>query len=463
MPDNDELMLSGGGTTTVASDAMLADAQALDVVRHGLDGILGDLQIAATVGDPLDDLERSLMVARSARDHAESLASNVTLAMRAYSEADARAEQTAIDTGAALGFLSGAALSGWLLAVLGPLGAPVAGLTAPWLARSLTDDIAPVGPDDVSMTDDSIRVLSDPAVVTSIRVAVSSADEAVLGFGGVPAMTELALAAVGVTGVSATGSMLASFGSTAGLFAESPVAITRTQTSPAPVTSGFDDRLGKIPLPQTAPGGAQIRIDTITSGTAPPRFEVYVGGTVDFRPLPDVDAFDLTSNVTGVAGLPAGSLRAVQQAMEQAGVTPGSPVTFTGYSQGGMVAAVLAASGDYNVQGVVTVAAPAGSVQLPTGIPAVIVEHTDDFVPALGGVQTNTEALIVQRLAFESAADLPPGLAAPAHRMPYYRETAAIMDQARSAQLVDARRQLDAFSADADSIVSTYYYASRPG
>jgi pimeloyl-ACP methyl ester carboxylesterase len=231
----------------------------------------------------------------------------------------------------------------------------------------------------------------------------------------------------------------------------------------AALSSGFDARLSKIPLPETAPGGAQIRIDTILSDSASPRFEVYIGGTVDFRALPAQDAFDLTSNVTGVAGLPAGSLRAVQQAMEQAGVTSSSQVTFTGYSQGGMVAAVLAASGDYNVQGVVTVAAPAGNVQLPAGIPAVIVEHTDDFIPALGGVQTNTEALVVQRRAFESVSELPAGLAAPAHRMSYYRETAVIMDQGTSAQLLDVRRQLDAFSAGAHSVVSSYYYASRGG
>jgi pimeloyl-ACP methyl ester carboxylesterase len=238
------------------------------------------------------------------------------------------------------------------------------------------------------------------------------------------------------------------------------VAVTRTQTGAAALTNGVDGRLGRIPLPESAPGGAQIRIDIIISATGPPRFEVYIGGTVDFRALAADDAFDLTSNVAGVGGLPAGGIRAVRQAMLDAGIAPDSQVTFTGYSQGGMVAAALAASGDYNVQGVVTVAAPAGNVQLPAGIPALIIEHTDDFIPALGGVQTNTEALVVQREAF-AANDEPPGLAAPAHRMPYYRETAALMDQARSEQLVDARHQLDAFSAGAESIVSSYYYASR--
>jgi hypothetical protein len=439
---------------------MLADAHALDVIQLGLTAMLGDLRIAAAAGEHPDVLEFVEVAVRAARDHVAELVSAVTWSMQRYSEAEAAAEQTAIGAGAVLGFGAGVALSGWLLAVLGPLGAPLAGLALPWIAREATASDDPIGPDDVTMPDDVTRVLCDPTVVATIRVGVSSADEAVLGFGGLPALSEVALAAAGITGVNASAYLLAAYGSNAGLFAETPVGLTRTQSSTAQATSGFDARLSKIPLPETAPGGAQIRIDTVLSDSAPPRFEVYIGGTVDFRGLPAEDAFDLTSNVTGVAGLPAGSLRAVQQAMEQAGVTATSQITLTGYSQGGMVAAALAASGDYNVQGVVTVAAPAGNVQLPSGIPAVIVEHTDDFIPALGGVQTNTEALVVQRRAFEPG-ELPAGLAAPAHRMQFYRETAIIMDQGTSPQLVDLRRRLDAFSAGADSVVSSYYYASR--
>ena len=460
MPDDDQLSLSGGGTTTIATDVMLADAQVLDLVHLELNGIVADLQIAAAVGEPLDDLERAMVIARSARDQSGTLCAAVEQAMERYSAAEAWAKDLAVDSGAMLGFAGGAVVGASLRVLLGPLGLPILGLTLPWLVRDLTASETPIGPDDITMPDDVTRILTDPNVVDALRIGTSSMDEAIMGFGGSPAMAEAMLAAAGITGVSATACLLTAFGSTAGLFAETPVAVTRTQTGAAALTNGVDGRLGRIPLPESAPGGAQIRIDTITSATDPPRFEVYIGGTVDFRALPADDAFDLTSNVAGVGGLPAGGIRAVRQAMLDAGIAPDSQVTFTGYSQGGMVAAALAASGDYNVQGVVTVAAPAGNVQLPAGIPALIIEHTDDFIPALGGVQTNTEALVVRREAF-AANDEPTGLAAPAHRMPYYRETAVLMDQARSEQLVDARHQLDAFSAGAESIVSTYYYAGR--
>jgi hypothetical protein len=460
MPDDQQLYLSQPGTTIVATDAMFADAQALSLLYRGLSGLLPDLQLATHAGEPLDELERASIVAREASEQALWLATKVTIAMQKYSQAEASAEWLAVNGSAVAAFGGGAMLSGWLMLALGPLAGPAA-LAIPWLARGLTAGDKAVGPDDVTMPDDLNRLLSNPATVAALRLAVSSADEAALGFGGAPALTAALLAGAGITGVSSTAYLLSAYGSVAGLLTETPVTVTRTQTSGAPVTTGFDARFSKVPLPGSTPGGAQIRIDTITTAAAETRFEVYVGGTVDFNPLPADDAFDLTSNVTGVAGLPAGSVRAVQQAMADAGITASSPVTFTGYSQGGMVAAVLTASGDYNVQGVVTVGAPAGNVPLPGDIPAVIVEHVDDFVTALGGVQSNTEALVVQRSAFASAADLPAGLAAPGHRMEYYRETATLMDQARSEQLVEARRQLDAFSAGADSVVSTYYYASR--
>lgn len=460
MPGDDDVTLSGGGTTTVATDAVLADAQALDRVREGLSAMLLDLRIAMAVGEPLDELERTAVAVLVTRDHVAELVSAVTWSMERYSEADAAAERVAIDTGAVVGFGAGAMLSGWLWGILGPFGAPFAGLALPWVARALTESEEPVGPEKVAMPDEVTRVLCDPNVVAAIRVAVSSTDEAILGFGGIPAVNELALASAGITGVSASATLLAALGANAGLLTETPVTVTRTQTSTTTVTSGFSAHLAKVPLVETSPGGAQIRIDAIYSGTDPVRYEAYLGGTADFRPLPHEDAFDTTSNVTAVAGLPAGALRGAAQALELAGVNPGSEITFTGYSQGGIIVAALATSGDYNVQGVVTIAAPAGHVQLPAGIPAVIVEHTDDFVPALGGVQTNTDALIVQRRAFEPG-ELPPGVAAPAHRMPYYRETAAIMDRGDSAQLIDARHRLDAFSAGADRIVSTYYYVAR--
>lgn len=97
---------------------------------------------------------------------------------------------------------------------------------------------------------------------------------------------------------------------------------------------------------------------------------------------------------------------------------------FAGYSQGGGVAARLAASGDYNTQGLVTFAGPTGQVPLPDTFPAVLVEHSDDLVPALGGPQDNAGAVLVRRDVF-GGDDLPEMLV-PAHHLEYYLQTARI-------------------------------------
>lgn len=288
---------------------------------------------------------------------------------------------------------------------------------------------------------------------------MSSTDEAILGFGGYPAALQAALAGVGITGVSSTAYLLGYYASFSGMLTETPVSVVRVATTETTTTTGYQSRIEKIP--QTGEAGApQLRIDKIEILGVAPRYELYIGGTADFSPITATDAFDLTSNVTGVAGLPAGSLRAVQQAMAEAGITATSEVTFTGHSQGGLLAAMLASSGDYNTRGVVTIGAPAGNVILPAGIPAVIIENVEDFVPALGGVQNNTDALYVRNNVFPDDAALPE-ISAPGHRIEAYLTTAAAMDDAGSARVNQFGRELDDFSAGATTVTSMYYYAGR--
>src|ERR1019366_2248894 len=101
------------------------------------------------------------------------------------------------------------------------------------------------------------------------------------------------------------------------------------------------------------PNGEQIRIDRYVEAGKPDRFDVYIAGTVTFDPKTRSQPFDLTSDLNGVGGHPSASYRAVVSAMQQGGVTSQSPVVLNGYSQGGLLASQLAASGSFNVQGVV--------------------------------------------------------------------------------------------------------------
>ena len=461
--DDNHLVFSGGGSTLVATDAMLVDVESLRIIHFAVGGIVSRLHVAAGLGPSVEELERATVAAREAQERAGSLESALNTAMEQYADAEARARQFVTNGAAVAGFLGGALFGTWLKVAFGPIGAPAVLLAFPWLVRAMTDSGEGIGPDDVVMPDEINRLLANPLTVEALRVAVGSADEAIYGFGGVPALNQAILAAAGITGVQSSAILVATWGATAGLFRETPVDVTRTRTSPADVAPGFEGQLAAVPDTATAPGGAQLRIDKLTSASGDVSFQIFVGGTTDFNPLPTDDGFDMTSGIAEAADLPSGALRGVKEAMRQAGITADTPITMTGYSLGGAIAAHLAASGDYNVSAVVTVGAPAGNVQLPADVHAVILENIEDFVPALGGPQSNTEALIVRHRAFESPDDIPAGLAVPGHRMTYYSDAAAELDDSENRRAVEARHRLDAFSAGAESRVSTYYRVDRPG
>ncbi len=155
-----------------------------------------------------------------------------------------------------------------------------------------------------------------------------------------------------------------------------------------------------------------------------------------------------------------GAYASVTAAMRDAGMTAESPVQFTGYSQGAATAARLAASGEWNTQGLASFGGPIGQIRVPDGFPTVIVEHREDIVPALGGAQLNRGAVLVEREVF-GGREVPPGVAVPAHLRDYYVETAALMDVDRNERLARAGASLDAFGAGATTATSTAYTFER--
>ena len=304
--------------------------------------------------------------------------------------------------------------------------------------------------------------LTRPATVAALRAGVMGADDAVQAAAGVPRPLANALgdSGLGVVSTASVASLLMGAGGAAGLFREGPVHLTSTQSRDvASSPQGFADRVARIPNPAQE-NGAQIVVEKYSQPGEPDRFEVYIGGTVTFDPVAAAEPFDLTSNVANAAGKESGSYQSVVEAMRLAGVTDTTPVQFTGYSQGGATAALLAASGDYTIAGLTTFGAPAGDIIVPESVPTVIVEHTDDLVPALGGTQKNLDAVIVQRDVF-SGRELPENELVPAHDLRYYAETARLMDAARSDQVVGAAQSLDTFARGATVVTSTAFTFAR--
>jgi len=190
---------------------------------------------------------------------------------------------------------------------------------------------------------------------------------------------------------------------------ESPLESPRV----VPPTS-WAERMDRIP-----PTASPIRIERYVDTSGAVSTEVYLAGTHDWGIATSEHPFDMHSNIALLAGLPAASLASVTVALRRAGVMPGEKVTFTGHSQGGVIAARLAESGTYRTQGLLVVGAPLGTITIQGSYPALALRHTDDIVPLLGGSDLTTGITTVER---ESGA--PFGDVAGAHTRERYREMA---------------------------------------
>jgi hypothetical protein len=301
--------------------------------------------------------------------------------------------------------------------------------------------------------------LERPATVDLIRGATQNLGAFALGVTGLPTELVTALAGSGAGVAFAAGGAMRA-GSMVGLLDETPVRLAGTSTSAvAAAPAGFAERFARIPDTDET-DGAQVVIERYQAPGEPDRFEVYIAGTVTFSPVADGEPWDMTSNLANAAGYGGGSYASVTTAMHEAGITADSPVQFTGYSQGGGTAARLAASGEWNTQGLATFGGPTGQIRVPDGIPTVIVEHRDDLVPALGGVQLNLAAVRVEREVF-AEHEAPPDLAVPAHHAQYYAQTAQLMDRESNPRLTEAVASLDRFGAGATTVTSTAYRFER--
>ncbi|WP_315299484.1 alpha/beta hydrolase [uncultured Actinomyces sp.] len=125
-------------------------------------------------------------------------------------------------------------------------------------------------------------------------------------------------------------------------------------------------------------------------GTQTRSWTVDIRGTQSFD-IGQTGPQDMTTNLQGVGGMPSDQLAAIQEAMKDAGIAPGEAVEFAGHSQGGIMAAQLAADPDvrsrYNIVSVVTAGSPTATIA-PTDVPVLSYENSGDIVPGLDGYAT---------------------------------------------------------------------------
>lgn len=444
-----QLLVTPAGTMVVSTDAMLASADRLRSLEAALHWDVRRVIAADSVatGMPIDGivptLERLRARCEGARDAFGRVAED-------YTRTEAAIERAQRDLAAMIAAVVGPAVFGALMRlILFCPGVLIAGALLGWA-------VIPDGPDGrLGTVRDFMtahpELITSPEFVRFVSLVATSIDDAVVGGLGVPpwlvAIPGLDLSPDG--GVAAGALTVATLGAMLGMFRETPVSVDRVSTQGLDAApTGVRERLDNIPE------GDQIRIEKYEADGMPPRYAVYVGPTETFSPYADQEPFDLTSNTHGVAGLPAGSFRAVELAMAEAGIRPGDEVLLTGFSQGGLVATMVAASGDWNVVGLETHGAPAGNIPLPPGIAGMAIRNTDDLVPALAGPQLDHDLMQVERRAFREGVDIPTVEAAPAHQRTGYESTASAIDDAESSAVQQQIRTLDAFAAD---------YLGRPG
>ena len=456
------------GTVVVVSDAMLAYrselgamAQDLREVAAAIGTILRGGWMAAGGRPCIAQLRFAQLRVGEATSSAADLEHALQRAVEEYGLAEARAERAQQTSAAGLASLGGPAI--WLFAV-GLVGwVPfLVGGAGFWTGVGWITGTDPIGEVRRRVLDDQ-RALTDPAVVRAVELGAVSLDELSASAAGVPAPLALLLGdeGLGITGVDTTAAGAMAVGGTVGLLRETPVRIdsTRIATGGTP-PSGVADRFTRIPE------GDHVRIERYEAPGEPTAWLVYVGPTESWALASDDEPWDMTSNIAGVAGQSAGSIRATELAMSEAGIRPGDDVQFMGYSQGGLVAARLAGSGTWNVVGLETFGAPTGSIELPADLPGIAVRHTDDLVPALGGPHPVSGQLQLEREAYPRGVPIPDDEPLPAHQRSAYLATAQAIDQATSVEVRTEIARLDAvpqeYASRPDSTVTTWtFHAER--
>lgn len=148
-----------------------------------------------------------------------------------------------------------------------------------------------------------------------------------------------------------------------------------------------------------------------TPGRDRPTWSVVIKGTQVWGPGSS-NPQDMHTNLATVGRTPSDQEAAIISALPLAGVQPGDVVEFAGHSQGGIVAASLAASpaitDHYSVASVITAGSPVSGIELPSDTPVLSFENTADIVPALDGQapQSSREHIVVYSTGGDSPHDL---------------------------------------------------------
>ena len=147
--------------------------------------------------------------------------------------------------------------------------------------------------------------------------------------------------------------------------------------------------------------------------------------------------------------------------MHEAGIGQDEPVMMTGHSQGGIVAASLAARqpDDFHITSVVTGGSPIGRFEMPDSVSVMSLEHEQDVIPRLDGAD-NGDAANWTTVRRERRRRGSPPLAA-AHATDAYQRTGGLVDQDSSGSVTAWRERNGVFFADTGAATAERYGVTR--
>lgn len=226
---------------------------------------------------------------------------------------------------------------------------------------------------------------------------------------------------------------------------------------------------------QAAPGSVQItKVTPEGSGLPETVWLVSLPGTQtgDYRDGSgwSTNPWDMGGNAEAMALDSQHVSAAVDEALRAAGAGQDDALVLTGYSQGGLHAARIAAderiTENYDVQGLLTIGSPTGEIRVPAGVEAAHLEHHEDFPAAADGranPQAANRATITVRgydeSLFPEEKDLMSG-----HAFENYAFHAALLDRDPDvARQAPALEHIEALTAGGGVTRSVQFERARPG
>jgi hypothetical protein len=234
-------------------------------------------------------------------------------------------------------------------------------------------------------------VAADPALADLVLDAAAPPNPSQL-------LAELVSPSRGVSETSLLARLLA------GLYADGSPMLARRPADPTDDASGPPRGMADLIRGLTvrgdnnAGGAVDIRIVTTFApdGSTSRAAIVDITGTTEWAlaTRSSKTVSNLATNLRTVGNEPSTYEAGVVLALRDSGIGPDEPIMLVGHSQGGLVAARLAAdlagSAEFRVTHLVTVGAPIGLVDIPPSVQVLSLENAGDVVPELDGTLNPT-------------------------------------------------------------------------